>query len=787
MSATQSSQTELASVPAGIETPPPHYWQRWETNSGVGAGAASAATLAADNTPTANSAAVTMEIPSPPVQAPITTSDNLAFHEPGPSLAAFQSSHIQSDSSNTILLNNADLIEYYSEEASADTTTGTQALQSPQPQQAADSAPPPDREIVALVPGLSDTGTQKEKNSTQIEPQFTLSPATEQVPPYAEVAHPAPIPSDTPAHPTPTFTATVPLSSLAPDPNASVSLPSTSESGPPRVLIVEDDRTQALFAQSILLGAGIQSQVQMDASKTIESINSYSPDLVLMDLHMPEMDGMNLTMLIRQQPGFQSLPIILLTGDQNPDLEITALDTGVDDFLNKPIRPRHLIAAVSGRIKRARQQSTKETTPASAPAPARPSRTAATPPKVGLTTRSHLLQLIDEALFRKFPGALLFVELTETATLREQYGYASFERLISETGQQIADFVTPHPLARLSDNGFLILLNAEGIDLDGYAHQLNQRLSSQTFRIRGNDTMQLHSVIGYSSLSQGFNDAGSALEAMERCTLQARNNPDGIARYSPIHLDRKTQQENTVLLEGELELAFQPIIAIGDDKPTQYQTLLRIRKPDGTSLPAGNIIPAAEAAGRIADFDQMVLDRAIAAIAKHRNTIPSLSLFVSQSPRTLARESYADWLLHRISTNNIDSQAVVIDLRLIDALTNTVTVGNFCRRLTAVGIQFCLNQFEPSREANALLQWLPLSFVRLSPQFADVHNNPKLDAELRDLVALAHKHNLQVIGQRVESRQAAVAMQAAGVDFIQGNLFHSVSSDLDFDFQKTAL
>ncbi|REI37667.1 response regulator, partial [Xanthomonas oryzae pv. oryzae] len=86
----------------------------------------------------------------------------------------------------------------------------------------------------------------------------------------------------------------------------------------------------------------------------------YHPDLILMDLHMPELDGIRLTTLIRQQPGQQLLPIVFLTGDPDPERQFEVLDSGADDFLTKPIRPRHLIAAVSNRIRRARQQALQQ-------------------------------------------------------------------------------------------------------------------------------------------------------------------------------------------------------------------------------------------------------------------------------------------------------------------------------------------------------------------------------------------------------------------------------------------
>ena len=102
---------------------------------------------------------------------------------------------------------------------------------------------------------------------------------------------------------------------------------------PYRVLIVEDDRSQALFAQSVLHGAGMEALVHSDAEGVQQAIAEHRPDLILMDLHLPGLDGMRLTALIRQQPGQQLLPIVFLSGDPDPERQFEVLDSGADDFL----------------------------------------------------------------------------------------------------------------------------------------------------------------------------------------------------------------------------------------------------------------------------------------------------------------------------------------------------------------------------------------------------------------------------------------------------------------------
>ncbi len=543
---------------------------------------------------------------------------------------------------------------------------------------------------------------------------------------------------------------------------------------PYRVLIVEDDRGQALFAQSVLHGAGMQADVQMEPDGVLDAIRRFNPDLILMDLHMPGQDGMTLTMMIRQQPEYLHLPIVFLTGDPDPERQFEVLESGADDFLNKPIRPRHLIAAVSNRIQRARQRAQS-----SVPRHALNSET-------GLPTRAYVLQLLSMALQQQATGALYFIEIAGGLSLRERYGYAIFEKLMLEAGRQLAEGAAPYPLARLNDNSFLAL--ARGLHEDSlgtYARTLHDRLAAHAFAAREDETLNLRCSVGYASLAEGFADTGSALEATERAVLQARLRPDSISAYAPAKAD--PEEPGLVLDDAKFELAYQPIVSVAGSEQPQYQVLLRMREADGSLLPASKVIPVAESTGGIAQIDHWVMEHAIYLLSQRQESGPSLRLFVSQSARTLAREAHATWLLDTLARHNIESTSLVIDLRLTDALIHTVTLRQFCSRLMQAGVQFCLSQFEPGNEADALLSLLPLSYLRVASRFADTHTNPALRDELRGVIDQAHRLGLQVIGQQIEDPQAAAAMWMGGIDFIQGNLVQAVGDELGFDFHSAVL
>ncbi|MEJ2214286.1 MAG: response regulator [Gammaproteobacteria bacterium] len=122
-----------------------------------------------------------------------------------------------------------------------------------------------------------------------------------------------------------------------------------------KVLIIEDDVTQAEFASSILTKAGMETHVVTHPLKVMDSLMSFRPDIILMDIYMPDANGLELTSIIRDDLRYQATPIVFLSGETDQEKQLNALLLGADDFIMKPIRPKVLIATVQNRIKRTQE------------------------------------------------------------------------------------------------------------------------------------------------------------------------------------------------------------------------------------------------------------------------------------------------------------------------------------------------------------------------------------------------------------------------------------------------
>ena len=544
---------------------------------------------------------------------------------------------------------------------------------------------------------------------------------------------------------------------------------------PYRVLIVEDDRSQALFAESVLGGAGIQTRVVAEAAGVLPALGEFQPELVLMDLHLPDMDGTSLTQRIRAHDQFSHVPIVFLTGDQDPELQYQVLEAGADDFLSKPIRPRHLVAAVQSRVQRARtlhrQQGVNHDRH----------------PTTGLLHRPALAQRITT--HAADAGGTLCVEIQNAGALRDRYGFSGFEHLMNEAGRHLAALVSDLPAARLTDNVFAVFApDADEPALEALARMLREGIGHDPIDIAGTP-QRLRAAVGFATCAGS--EPGRRLEHALEALRAARTANNGIAAYkAPVQDprdDRLLVLLRDALANDGLRLAFQPVVAVDGGAEAQFQALLRLPEGDRPLHSASEVLPLAEANGLMPEIDRAVLTRAIAHLGDREADAPPVRLFISHSSRTLIDGDHVAWLQQALEARGIAAAQLVLDLRLEDALVHSEELASTLARLSDAGIGVCLSHYLHGSEADVLLTQLPLQFLRLSPRYTAADATAAQRDEARGVITRAHGLGLRVIGPSVEDPRAAAALWSSGVDYLQGNLVQEPEHALDFDFKTPVL
>jgi diguanylate cyclase (GGDEF)-like protein len=187
---------------------------------------------------------------------------------------------------------------------------------------------------------------------------------------------------------------------------------------PYKVLIVDDSRAQATHTERLLNRAGIVTRTLLDPIRTMSELADFQPDLIILDMYMPGCTGTELAKVIRHNDRYVSVPIIYLSAEDDLDKQLDAMSEGGDDFLTKPIKPRHLITTVRNRAARARNLK------------ARMVRDSLT----GLYNHTHILQLLEDCSFRaqreSKPLSFAMLDIDHFKKVNDSHGHPMGDRVI---------------------------------------------------------------------------------------------------------------------------------------------------------------------------------------------------------------------------------------------------------------------------------------------------------------------------------------------------------------------
>ncbi|WP_236953994.1 PAS domain-containing protein [Marinobacter salinus] len=126
---------------------------------------------------------------------------------------------------------------------------------------------------------------------------------------------------------------------------------------PYRILLVDDDPLLLEAGASVLRGAGMIVHALSNPRDTLDVLSTFNPDVLVLDVYMPDVSGPELAAVVREQEDHLSLPILFLSAETDMEEQLRALNLGGDDFLVKPVRPEYLVSSVTARARRARQNT----------------------------------------------------------------------------------------------------------------------------------------------------------------------------------------------------------------------------------------------------------------------------------------------------------------------------------------------------------------------------------------------------------------------------------------------
>jgi diguanylate cyclase (GGDEF)-like protein len=234
------------------------------------------------------------------------------------------------------------------------------------------------------------------------------------------------------------------------------------------VLALDDDPQVVRALARTLAGENMDVVQLTDPYRLLEALTEHRPDLLLMDVEMPGLSGFDLCRIVRSMPGWQELPILLVTGMMGESFRVAAFQAGADDYLSKPVVREELLARVQSRLERRRL------------ARERTERDALT----GLLLRRPFLESLDvrlaEARRARKPLAVCTLDVDHFKKVNDTYGHLAGDRVLAALGRLLsARFRKEDVRGRWGGEEFVVALMGETA---GSARDMLERTTAELSR-----------------------------------------------------------------------------------------------------------------------------------------------------------------------------------------------------------------------------------------------------------------------------------------------------------------
>ncbi|MCB1627610.1 MAG: response regulator [Xanthomonadales bacterium] len=543
---------------------------------------------------------------------------------------------------------------------------------------------------------------------------------------------------------------------------------------PFRVLVVDDDRQMGQYCDRILRRAGMQVRVVHAADRVLPSVREFHPDLLLIDLYLPGQDGMSLTAELRESSDSLVLPIVFLSGEHSEEARFRAISAGGDDFLTKPIRPRHLVAAVRSRIKRVRGLSRRLARRATASGSAH-----------GLIRRGEFLQALGSAA-GDHRRVLAAMAVDQAEDLDQRLGMAAKYELEQAIAQRVLrQLQSTESLCLWREFGFGALLDAAtNSDVLQRAEATLRVVSETPFRLQGQEQgLSISIGLAIEPVQRSDSDAwiNAAFAALGAAQRLGGNRCEGLLvdddqNLSPERLMWIRELVRLGASGSGLSAEFQPLMPLRGQRSGHYALLLKLRdkRRPLEGIFRHEYLQVARELQLEGKLERMALFRALEALDEQRSRQRSASVLVALDLMSFDREQLS-WLERELQRRDYKGQLLVIEFEADVLLTRPPLIG-LVKRLRQLAVRVIVA--EPGLARLPELLKLPVDGVRL-PVGAILSADAQVVSPL-----LADWHAL---GRSVQVHQVDELTQMSrlwnlGVDYLQGEAVAAPGPRLDFDF-----
>ncbi|HEY0005597.1 MAG TPA: diguanylate cyclase [Pyrinomonadaceae bacterium] len=283
------------------------------------------------------------------------------------------------------------------------------------------------------------------------------------------------------------------------------------------ILVADDEPVNRALIQRRLEREGYRVVTAQNGREAVEMARSILPHLVLLDVMMPVMDGLEACELLKDNESTRDIPVIFLSARDETEVKVRGLTLGANDYISKPFKAEELIARVDVaiRLKRERDKLRLSAEEAEARAELAQER-AMTDALTGLLNRYGLQRLLTheraEALRYQRPLSCLMIDLDDFKNINDTYGHAAGDAALQQTASILTEVVRGSDIVcRYGGEEFLVLL--PDTNLDG-ALALGEKIRSTAFeRLFGEGRGRFHLTLSAGAASLSEHESGNDMIA----------------------------------------------------------------------------------------------------------------------------------------------------------------------------------------------------------------------------------------------------------------------------------
>ncbi|MGF1539719.1 MAG: EAL domain-containing protein [Pleurocapsa sp.] len=598
----------------------------------------------------------------------------------------------------------------------------------------------------------------------------------------------------------------------------------SSHEHPQNILIVDDIADNLRVLSNTLSERGYKIRCAKNGVMALKAAAKIVPDLILLDIKMPDMDGYQVCEKLKAEPQTQNIPVIFLSALDDVLDKVKAFEVGAVDYITKPFQVEEVLVRVKThlalqsakaeiyllnqaleakveertlQLERINQQLQAEIRQRQAALRKRIKaeqqliHDALHDGLTGLPNRTLLMERIDFAIQHakrnsNYLFALLFIDLDRFKIINDSLGHLIGDKLLIAIAKLLPEGLrSTDTVARLGGDEFVILL--DDIQSLADATQVGDRLQhrlSLPFTIEG-QTIFTSASIGIALSSTGYQNSSQLLRDADIAMYQAKDK--GKARYEIFDQTMYLQTLKTIELErnlrlalsnGELSLQYQPIIYLENNTLAGFEALIRWKHPQQGFISPRDFIPIAEDTGLITPIGHWVISEACQQLVDWQQeyaTIPgigNLKISINIASQQLQEPNFIDNLdtiLQKTGLNPSCLRLEITERVLVDSGQNT---QNTILQIKQRKIKLSIDDFGTGYSSLSYLRRLPIDNLKIDRSFVHSLNSDAESLEIvKTIITLAHTLGMDAIAEGVETIEQVKQLRALNCEYAQGYLF----------------